>query len=113
MNLFFREKFLKKIKWDKFGLIPAIAQEINSKNILMLAWMNKEALIKTIYTKNAVYWSRSRKKIWIKGEKSGHFQKVHEIILDCDKDSILLKITQKKKTACHTGNYSCFFIRLL
>lgn len=112
MILISQEKILKKIKWDKFGLIPVIVQEINSKNILMLAWMNKEALIKTIFTKIAIYWSRSRKKIWIKGEESKHFQIVHEIIFDCDKDSILLKIIQKKKTTCHTGNYSCFFLKL-
>lgn len=102
-------KWLNKIKWDEHGLVPVIAQEVGSNDVLMFAWMNRDALIKTVELGEAVYWSRSRKKLWHKGEESGHIQKVHEIRLDCDEDVVLLKVEQVDGIACHTGRHSCFF----
>ena len=102
-------KWLDKIKWDTQGLVPVIAQEIGSNDVLMFAWMNRDALARTVALGQAVYWSRSRNKLWHKGEESGHFQQVHEIRLDCDEDVVLLKIEQVGKLACHTGRHSCFF----
>ncbi len=101
--------WLNKVKWDENGLVPVIAQEVGSNDVLMFAWMNRDALEKTVELGEAVYWSRSRKKLWHKGEESGHIQKVHEIRLDCDEDVVLLKVTQIKDIACHTGRHSCFF----
>ncbi|MDD5029306.1 MAG: phosphoribosyl-AMP cyclohydrolase [Rhodoferax sp.] len=103
---------LDTIKWDAQGLVPAIAQEQGSGDVLMMAWMNREALQKTAELGRAVYFSRSRNKLWFKGEESGHVQTVHEIRVDCDADVILLKVTQLGHTpglACHTGRHSCFF----
>jgi phosphoribosyl-AMP cyclohydrolase len=102
-------RWLNKVKWDEQGLVPVIAQEASSGDVLMFAWMNREALSKTVELGQAVYWSRSRKKLWHKGEESGHFQKVIEMRLDCDEDVILLKIEQIEGIACHTGRHSCFF----
>jgi phosphoribosyl-AMP cyclohydrolase len=102
-------KWLNKVKWDENGLVPVIAQEVGSNDVLMFAWMNRDALLRTVELGQAVYWSRSRKKLWHKGEESGHFQLVHEIRLDCDEDVVLLKIEQVGKLACHTGRHSCFF----
>ncbi|MBI1834327.1 MAG: phosphoribosyl-AMP cyclohydrolase [Burkholderiales bacterium] len=102
-------RWLNKIKWDETGLVPVIAQEVGSNDVLMFAWMNRDALSKTVELGEAVYWSRSRKKLWHKGEESGHVQKVKEIRLDCDEDVILLKIEQVDQIACHTGRHSCFF----
>jgi phosphoribosyl-AMP cyclohydrolase len=104
--------WLNEIKWDDKGLVPAIARDANTGKILMVAWMNREALSQTVETKQAVYWSRSRRKIWHKGESSGHVQKVKEIRLDCDNDVILLDVEQVGGIACHTGRESCFFKRL-
>ena len=101
--------WLKKVKWDENGLVPVIAQEAASGDILMFAWMNRDALARTVELGEAVYWSRSRKKLWHKGEESGHTQKVLEIRLDCDEDVVLLKIEQAGGIACHTGRHSCFF----
>ena len=104
--------WLDTIKWDDKGLVPVIAQEKDSGDVLMFAWMNREALQKTAELKRAVYFSRSRKKLWFKGEESGHVQAVHEIRVDCDSDVILLRVTQRGHTpgiACHTGRHSCFF----
>lgn len=104
--------WLDTLKWDAQGLIPAIAQEQESGDVLMMAWMNREALQKTAESGRAVYFSRSRNKLWFKGEESGHVQIVHEIRLDCDSDVILLKVTQTGHTpglACHTGRHSCFY----
>jgi phosphoribosyl-AMP cyclohydrolase len=104
--------WLDDIRWDALGLVPVIAQEANSGDVLMLAWMNREALQKTAELGRAVYFSRSRGKLWFKGEESGHVQTVHEIRLDCDQDVILLMVTQLGHTpgiACHTGRHSCFF----
>ncbi|MFZ6656521.1 phosphoribosyl-AMP cyclohydrolase [Undibacterium sp. TJN19] len=102
-------KWLNKVKWDENGLVPVIAQEASSNDILMFAWMNRDALSKTVELGEAVYWSRSRKKLWHKGEESGHIQKVKEIRIDCDEDVVLLKIEQTDSIACHTGRHSCFY----
>lgn len=102
-------KWLKKVRWDENGLVPVIAQEAATGEILMFAWMNRDALARTVETGEAVYWSRSRKKLWHKGEESGHTQKVLEMRLDCDEDVVLLKIEQRGGIACHTGRHSCFF----
>ena len=102
-------EWLDKVRWDEHGLVPAIAQEAASGDVLMFAWMNREALAQTVATGEAVYWSRSRKKLWHKGEESGHIQTVLEIRLDCDEDVILLQIEQAGGIACHTGRRSCFF----
>jgi phosphoribosyl-AMP cyclohydrolase len=101
--------WLDKVKWDDAGLVPVIAQESGSNDVLMFAWMNREALQKTIETGHAVYWSRSRQRLWHKGEESGHVQHVHEVRLDCDEDVVLLKVEQVGSIACHTGRHSCFF----
>ncbi len=106
------EAWLNKVNWSAEGLVPAIAQDAESGDILMVAWMNREALKLTVQHGEAVYWSRSRKKLWHKGEESGHTQKVKEIRLDCDEDVVLLKIDQVGGIACHTGRRSCFFQRL-
>jgi phosphoribosyl-AMP cyclohydrolase len=105
-------KWLNEIKWDEQGLVPVIAQDAVSGAVLMFAWMNREALEKTAAIGQAVYWSRSRRKLWHKGEESGHFQKVLEIRTDCDNDVVLLKIEQVGGIACHTGRQSCFYQRL-
>ena len=102
-------KWLKKVKWDENGLVPVIAQEAGSNAVLMFAWMNRDALAKTVEMGEAVYWSRSRKKLWHKGEESGNVQKVLEVRLDCDEDVVLLKIEQAGGIACHTGRHSCFY----
>lgn len=104
--------WLNKVAWNDEGLVPAIAQDAVSGDILMVAWMNREALKRTAELGEAVYWSRSRKKLWHKGEESGHTQKVREIRTDCDEDVILLKIEQTGGIACHTGRKSCFFNKL-
>ncbi len=104
--------WLDKIKWTSDGLVPAIAQEAVSGRVLMVAWMNREALLETANTGRGVYWSRSRAKLWRKGEESGNVQKVSEIRLDCDQDVILLQIEQVGGIACHTGRHSCFYQRL-
>jgi len=104
--------WLDAVKWDAQGLVPAIAQDAISGEILMVAWMNREALEETERTLHAVYWSRSRNRLWRKGEESGHVQNVGEIRLDCDNDVVLLKIEQMGGIACHTGRRSCFFQKL-
>ena len=101
--------FLDEIKWDQHGLVPAIAQDVESGRVLMFAWMNREALQVTAETMTAVYWSRSRKALWRKGEQSGHSQQVLEIRLDCDGDVIILQVAQTGGIACHTGRESCFY----
>ena len=105
-------KWLNEVKWDEQGLVPAIAQDARTGEVLMFAWMNRDALEKTVQTGQAVYWSRSRRKLWHKGEESGHFQQVREIRCDCDRDVVLLKIEQVGGIACHTGRRSCFFNKL-
>ncbi len=106
------DEWLNAIKWDRDGLVPAIAQEAGSGKLLMVAWMNREALAETVHSGKAVYWSRSRRKLWRKGEESGHEQQVQDIRLDCDNDVILLSVEQKGGIACHTGRKSCFYQQL-
>tara|TARA_R110000822_G_scaffold159476_28_gene299620 strand:+ start:4820 stop:5203 length:384 start_codon:yes stop_codon:yes gene_type:complete len=101
--------FLDEITWNEDGLLPAVAQDAATGRILMVAWMNRETLALTVQEQRAVYWSRSRKKIWRKGEDSGHLQQVKEIRLDCDSDVIVLQIEQVGGIACHTGRESCFY----
>ena len=103
------EAWLDQVKWDSQGLIPAIAQDVTTGNILMVAWMNREALKLTAEENRAIYWSRSRGKLWRKGEESGHIQVLHELRLDCDADVILMKVEQLGGIACHTGRESCFY----
>lgn len=105
-------EWLHKIKWGDNGLVPAIAQDARSGRVLTLAWMNRDALARTVDTGEAHYWSRSRLKLWRKGEQSGHVQKVRTLRLDCDEDVILLEVEQEGGIACHTGRESCFFRRL-
>ena len=101
--------WLDGIKWDADGLIPAIAQDATSGRVLMVAWMNREALQLTAEEGRAVYWSRSRGKLWRKGEESGHIQQLHELRLDCDNDVVLMQVKQLGGIACHTGRESCFY----
>ncbi|MEJ0002451.1 MAG: phosphoribosyl-AMP cyclohydrolase [Pararobbsia sp.] len=101
--------WLDKVRWDANGLVPVIAQEVGSNDVLMFAWMNREALRLTIEHRRAVYFSRSRNKLWFKGEASGHVQHLHEVRLDCDEDVILIKVEQVSGIACHTGRHACFF----
>ena len=104
--------WLDEINWDPQGLVPAIAQEVLTGKVLMVAWMNRAALLETANTGRAVYWSRSRQRLWRKGEESGHVQTVQDLRLDCDGDVVLLKVTQAGGIACHTGRAACFFRRL-
>jgi len=110
--------WLDSIQWDRDGLVPVIAQEAGSGDVLMFAFMNRESLALTVERGQAVYWSRSRQRLWHKGEESGHFQQVHEIRVDCDADVLLIKVSQLGRDAaspgiaCHTGRHSCFFRKL-
>jgi phosphoribosyl-AMP cyclohydrolase len=106
------DAWLDEVAWDEHGLVPAIAQESGTGKLLMLAWMNREALAETVRSGRAVYWSRSRGKLWRKGEESGHVQNVREIRLDCDGDVVVLEVQQVGGIACHTGRSRCFFRRL-
>jgi phosphoribosyl-AMP cyclohydrolase len=102
-------KLLEEIKFDSNGLVPAIAQDDTNGDILMMAWMNRESLEETVKTNRAVYWSRSRKKLWRKGEESGNYQEVKSVHIDCDADVVLLRINQIGGAACHTGHRTCFY----
>lgn len=104
--------WINEVRWNEQGLIPAIAQDFQTGRVLMVAWMNAESLQLSVDESRAIYWSRSRKKLWRKGEESGHVQKIHEIRLDCDADVILLQVEQLGGIACHTGRQSCFYRRL-
>ena len=106
------DNWLDEIEWNDQGLVPVLAQEAGSGTVLMMAWMNREALAATVCEGRAVYWSRSRRRLWRKGEESGHVQRVKEIRLDCDGDTLLLVVEQKGGIACHTGRHHCFFRRL-
>ena len=106
------DNWLNKINWSNEGLVPAIAQDSTTGRVLMVAWMNRESLELSARTGVAVYWSRSRKKLWKKGEESGHTQRIVEMRLDCDEDVILLQVEQQGGIACHTGRESCFFQKL-
>ena len=105
-------EWFEELRWDEHGLVAAIAQDAKTGRVLTVAWMNRDALKATVEKGEAVYWSRSRKRLWRKGEESGHVQKVLEIRLDCDADAILLKVEQAGGIACHTGRESCFFRKL-
>ena len=102
---------LERVNWNEQGLVPAIAQDSQSGEVLMLAWMNREALMLTLQEQRAVYWSRSRQALWRKGESSGHIQHVKELRIDCDADTVLLSVEQTGGIACHTGRRSCFYFR--
>jgi len=104
--------WLDDVNWDKDGLVPAIAQDAGNGQVLMVAWMDRKALAETVQNARAVYWSRSRSRLWRKGEESGHVQTVKEVFLDCDGDVVLLKVDQAGGIACHTGRASCFFRKL-
>lgn len=104
--------WIDEVRWNGDGLVPVVAQETGSGKILTLAWMNRDALAMSVREGRAVYWSRSREKLWRKGEESGHVQIINEVRLDCDKDAILLLVTQQGGIACHTGRHSCFYHRL-
>jgi phosphoribosyl-AMP cyclohydrolase len=104
--------FLEEIPWDEHGLVAVVAQDFSSGRVLTVAWMNREALTETVQRGEAVYWSRSRKKLWRKGEESGHVQKVREVRVDCDADALLIKVDQAGGIACHTGRESCFYRKL-
>ena len=106
------KNWLDQVTWNEQGLVAVIAQEFDTGDVLMMAWMNRESLQLTLEKGEAVYWSRSRKKIWHKGEESGHVQTVKSIHLDCDGDTILIKVDQKDRIACHTCEHSCFFLDL-
>lgn len=105
-------QWLDQIKWTADGLVPVIAQDVSSGKVLMFAWMNREALKQTVKKGQAVYWSRSRQRLWPKGESSGHVQQVKDIRLDCDRDVVLLQVEQVGGIACHTGRHNCFFHQL-
>lgn len=106
------ESWLDDVKWDEKGLVPAIAQDLETGRVLMFAWMSRESLLLSVQEQRAIYWSRSRQKLWRKGEESGHVQRLHELRLDCDGDVVLLIIEQIGGIACHTGRESCFFRKL-
>jgi len=106
------DSWLNKVNWTHEGLVPVIAQEAGTGQVLMFAWMNRDALKQSVETGEAVYWSRSRKRLWHKGEESGHVQKIKAIRLDCDEDVLLLSVEQIGGIACHTGRHSCFFQQL-
>ena len=101
--------WIKNVRWDLDGLLPVIVQDVSSNKVIMFAWMNRETLKKSIKQRKAIYWSRSRKQIWVKGEESGHYQNIEDMFLDCDNDVLLIKVTQKGGIACHTGRESCFY----
>lgn len=104
--------YLDQVRWNDDGLVPAIAQDYRNNDILMMAWMNRESLALTVSEQRAIYWSRSRQKLWRKGEESGNVQSIKEIRIDCDEDVIVLKVEQQGGIACHTGRRSCFYRRL-
>jgi len=104
--------WIDNIRWDMHGLLPVIVQDVTTEKIIMFAWMNRQTLKESIKQKKAIYWSRSRRKVWLKGEVSGHYQHIEDIFLDCDNDSLLIKVTQEGGIACHTGREGCFYNRI-
>ena len=104
--------WIENIRWNVDGLLPVIVQEVGTAKIIMFAWMNRETLEESIKQKKAIYWSRSRNQVWIKGESSGYYQYIEDIFLDCDNDSLLIKVIQEGGIACHTGRKSCFYNRI-
>jgi phosphoribosyl-AMP cyclohydrolase len=105
-------KYLDNIIWNEDGLVPVIVQDILTNKVIMFAWMNKDTLKQSIKERKAIYWSRSRKKVWVKGEESGHIQYIQEILLDCDGDTLIIKVKQEGGIACHTGRESCFYNKI-
>ena len=105
-------KYLDRIVWNSDGLLPVIVQDILTNKVIMFAWMNKDTLNQSIKERKAIYWSRSRKKVWVKGEESGHIQYIQEILLDCDGDTLIIKVKQEGGIACHTGRESCFYNKI-
>ncbi len=101
--------WINNVRWDLDGLLPVIVQDASSSKVIMFAWMNRETLEESIKQRKAIYWSRSRKQIWVKGEESGHYQNIEDMFLDCDNDVLLIKVRQEGGIACHTGRESCFY----
>tara|TARA_B100000768_G_C11213028_1_gene346873 strand:+ start:81 stop:479 length:399 start_codon:yes stop_codon:yes gene_type:complete len=104
--------WINNVRWDSDGLLPVIVQDESSNKVIMFAWMNRETLEESIKKKKAIYWSRSRNQVWIKGEESGHYQDIEDIFLDCDNDVLLIRVKQQGGIACHTGRESCFYNRI-
>jgi len=104
--------WINNVRWDSDGLLPVIVQDASSSKVIMFAWMNRETLEESIKQRKAIYWSRSRKQVWVKGEESGHYQNIEDMYLDCDKDVLLIKVKQEGGIACHTGRESCFYNRI-
>ena len=104
--------WINNVRWDSNGLLPVIVQDASSSKVIMFAWMNRETLEESIKQRKAIYWSRSRKKVWVKGEESGHYQNIEDMYLDCDNDVLLIKVKQEGGIACHTGRESCFYNRI-
>ena len=104
--------WINNVRWDSDGLLPIIVQDASSSKIIMFAWMNRETLEESIKQRKAIYWSRSRKQVWVKGEESGHYQNIEDMYLDCDNDVLLIKVSQEGGIACHTGRESCFYNRI-
>jgi len=104
--------WINKVRWNSDGLLPVIVQDASSNKVIMFAWMNLETLKESIKQRKAVYWSRSRKQVWVKGEESGHYQNIEDMFLDCDNDALLIKVKQEGGIACHTGRESCFYNRV-
>ena len=104
--------WINTVRWDLDGLLPVIVQDASSSKVIMFAWMNRETLEESIKQRKAIYWSRSRKQVWVKGEESGHYQNIEDMYLDCDKDVLLIKVKQEGGIACHTGRESCFYNRI-
>ena len=104
--------WINNVRWDLDGLLPVIVQDASSSKVIMFAWMNRETLEESIKQRKAIYWSRSRKQIWVKGEESGHYQNIEDMYLDCDNDVLLIKVRQEGGIACHTGRESCFYNRI-
>jgi phosphoribosyl-AMP cyclohydrolase len=101
--------WINNVRWDSNGLLPVIVQDASSNKVIMFAWMNRETLEESIKQRKAIYWSRSRKQVWVKGEESGHYQNIEDMFLDCDNDVLLIKVKQEGGIACHTGRESCFY----
>ena len=104
--------WINTVRWDLDGLLPVIVQDASSSKVIMFAWMNRETLEESIKQRKAIYWSRSRKQVWVKGEESGHYQNIEDMYLDCDNDVLLVKVRQEGGIACHTGRESCFYNRI-
>jgi phosphoribosyl-AMP cyclohydrolase len=104
--------WINNVRWDSDGLLPVIVQDASSSKVIMFAWMNRKTLEESIKQRKAIYWSRSRKQVWVKGEESGHYQNIEDMYLDCDSDVLLIKVKQEGGIACHTGRESCFYNRI-